>query len=730
MRTLVATLLLLPALALARPVASGRVVDGLTGAPIPDATVSLIGTLHHGATDAAGRFAFRGAEGFEWVAIDAEGYGARETRLGVDARLWPLHVDDAEVEAWFEARDRPAMDSDDLGDPDLTDAARAWIAAARGLPGAEPPPTVGRFKVGELTPPATIRIYRRGPENNSCQGRVDVIPLEEYVRGVVPHEWIPSWHQESLNAGAVAARGYGWGWILRGGKYDCADLDDTTRSQVYRDDRDARGDAAVENTRGQGIHRDGEFLASEYSAENGDPTDFGVAEPLCSGRARNGHGRGMCQWGTQRWATQRDQNYVWMVEHYFPGATVSSPEAPRPNLTLRQALARVDPQPCADPAGTYDCADFVPDGRSAGLFDLYVGQRVDLTVEIANEGAAPAPANTTLAVTLPAGLLALDATEAPGAVGGADPVTIEVGPIGPGERRSVRLTLRGAGYSVPTGQPARVRSWVRRAGDIYDKPTWDAAPAVNEGQTFNGGDLRTQAELDVFDPAGWTFEGGDAALVEGWRGVRDVSALTVDGGALRVAGAGAAPTLDGPWAPLDADAYGAVEVALDPARRARLYWRAAGEDFADARSAEVVDGRAEVAGAPGWRGPLQQLRLAIDGAGETRIDAIRLVAAAPPLVPDADVPPAPANDAGPPPAPIDDLGAPFQPPPVDARVPSPARDAGPGGAFDDAFVPRAPGANSRATGVSSDGGCDTSGDGPAPLWLMLLLIAPATRRRR
>ena len=101
--------------------------------------------------------------------------------------------------------------------------------------------------------PASIRIYRRGPENNSCEGRVDVIPLEEYVRGVVPHEWIPSWHPESLRAGAIAARSYAWGWILAGGKYDCADLDDTTRSQVYEETRNARADVAVMETTGVGI---------------------------------------------------------------------------------------------------------------------------------------------------------------------------------------------------------------------------------------------------------------------------------------------------------------------------------------------------------------------------------------------------------------------------------------------------------------------------------------------
>ncbi len=40
-----------------------------------------------------------------------------------------------------------------------------------------------------------------------------------------------------LKAGAVAIRTYAWYWVNAGGKYDCADIDDTTASQVYKDAR-------------------------------------------------------------------------------------------------------------------------------------------------------------------------------------------------------------------------------------------------------------------------------------------------------------------------------------------------------------------------------------------------------------------------------------------------------------------------------------------------------------
>lgn len=172
--------------------------------------------------------------------------------------------------------------------------------------------------------PATIRVWRRAVDgsSDSCSGRVDEIPFEKYVRGVLPHEWIPSWDAEALKAGAVAIRTYAAAWVVSGGKYDCADLDDTTASQVYKDDFQAATDAAVKATEGVYVVKDGELVFAEYSAENGDPTAFGVDEPLCSGQPLNGHGRGTCQWGTQRWASQQGKTYDWIVTHYYPGASL------------------------------------------------------------------------------------------------------------------------------------------------------------------------------------------------------------------------------------------------------------------------------------------------------------------------------------------------------------------------------------------------------------------------
>src|SRR5688572_26192026 len=173
-------------------------------------------------------------------------------------------------------------------------------------------------------PPATIRVWRRGLDGStaSCSGRVDVIPFEKYVKGVLPHEWIRSWHSESLKSGAIAIRTYAASWVRNGGKYTCADLDDTTASQVYKDEFFAVTNSAVEATASTFVMKNGVPVFAEYSAENGHPTATGISDSVCAGRTRFGHGRGTCQWGSQRWASQQAKSHVWILQHYYPGSTV------------------------------------------------------------------------------------------------------------------------------------------------------------------------------------------------------------------------------------------------------------------------------------------------------------------------------------------------------------------------------------------------------------------------
>lgn len=66
---------------------------------------------------------------------------------------------------------------------------------------------------------------------------INVLDLEEYLRGVVPSEMPASWHLEALKAQSVAARSYAWAHINRGSKWSrCEgyDLVPDTRDQVYK----------------------------------------------------------------------------------------------------------------------------------------------------------------------------------------------------------------------------------------------------------------------------------------------------------------------------------------------------------------------------------------------------------------------------------------------------------------------------------------------------------------
>lgn len=196
------------------------------------------------------------------------------------------------------------------------------------------PPNLGTLAF--TAPPKTIRVWRRSldPNGTSCTGQVDVIGLEDYVKGVLPHEWITSWKDESLRAGAVAIRTYASAWVAKGGKYTCADLCDTTYSQVYKPSTNPVTNLAVDATKDQVLLKSGSLVFAEYSAENGPYPTFGGQTvddtATCSGQTVKGHGRGMCQWGTQRWAL-KGNDYKWMALHYYPGATLWLPPVVSPD---------------------------------------------------------------------------------------------------------------------------------------------------------------------------------------------------------------------------------------------------------------------------------------------------------------------------------------------------------------------------------------------------------------
>jgi len=176
--------------------------------------------------------------------------------------------------------------------------------------------------------------------------------LENYCKHSLPAEWIASWAtyvggSNSLNAGAVAVRTYAVGYVNspRGTNHDICS---TTSCQVYDPTRSSTfTDRAVDFTSGCVMINANNAIPrglTEYSAENnqlgmpcGDgftaPTGGCLADPVCSGEPEFGHGRGLCQWGSIRWASglklpdgtnngslngHPRQNWEWILNHYYP----------------------------------------------------------------------------------------------------------------------------------------------------------------------------------------------------------------------------------------------------------------------------------------------------------------------------------------------------------------------------------------------------------------------------
>lgn len=101
---------------------------------------------------------------------------------------------------------------------------------------------------------------------------VNVIRLEDYLRGVVPGEMPTSWDMEALKSQAVVARTYALATRSRGGAYD---LFPDTRSQVYRGvvAEQSRSDAAIRDTAGEVVEYNGNIAITYYFSTSGGETE-------------------------------------------------------------------------------------------------------------------------------------------------------------------------------------------------------------------------------------------------------------------------------------------------------------------------------------------------------------------------------------------------------------------------------------------------------------------------
>jgi stage II sporulation protein D len=117
---------------------------------------------------------------------------------------------------------------------------------------------------------------------------INAVPVDQYVKGVIPNESPASWPQAALRAQAVASRSYALSVQVHGNGFD---LYDDTSSQVYDglESETAASNRAADATRGQVVTYGGKIAQTYFSACSGGHTEsvqnvfFGPAVPYLVG---------------------------------------------------------------------------------------------------------------------------------------------------------------------------------------------------------------------------------------------------------------------------------------------------------------------------------------------------------------------------------------------------------------------------------------------------------------
>lgn len=286
--------------------------------------------------------------------------------------------------------------------------------------------------VARLAAMPDVEIQEAGPTIRLLleDGTVQVMPVEEYLRSVVPAEMFASWPEEALKAQAVAARSYAM-YAIQNPRHPNADLcTDAAHCQAYNPGRiHAASDEAVRATEGQVIQYQGQTANALYSAncgghtlgnEDAFATDRGAPPPVPYLRPvpcinpgpKNGHGVGLCQWGAHDMA-ERGDGYETILTHYYTDVQVTSgleldmgiirgtvyDQANRALANVRLRLSREgwsgETVSGPDgrytftslPAGTYSLQAIDYDARRDGLA-LAPGQELimDLMIQLPSEG--------------------------------------------------------------------------------------------------------------------------------------------------------------------------------------------------------------------------------------------------------------------------------------------------------------------------------------------------------
>ncbi|MSP14532.1 MAG: SpoIID/LytB domain-containing protein [Chloroflexi bacterium] len=303
---------------------SGQVTDMASGQPVARATIQVLAFTTK--TNAQGFYHFDLAPAAYDIRAVAQGYiGMTYTGYNLPDRGGQLNL--------AMVPEHPSPDQDELIYQKLVqmpDMQQLDKITANGNP---VDPLVST--VTDL--PNTVRVLM-------TDGTIVRMNMDEYLRGVIPSEMPPNWPMEALKAQAVAARTYA---ATRRISPD-ADVDTTTRSQVWQPIHYDTTDQAIRVTHGVAVRYNNNLISALFFASCPGHTRNsedvfsnyvaylrGVACPH-QGNGYYGHGVGLCQQGSRDLALQ-GKNYLEIVHWYYTGVQVDGPTPPgltQPQVTL------------------------------------------------------------------------------------------------------------------------------------------------------------------------------------------------------------------------------------------------------------------------------------------------------------------------------------------------------------------------------------------------------------
>ncbi len=310
---------------------SGSVLDASTGQMLADAEIFINGE-RAGITNASGQFSLSIALKADYlmadIVVSRAGYGSwtmTQTALfpGVTRLLDPIALGAGPVtvegginpaEALYTEADlaaRQQLQRSVPFDPE------AYLPQGRDavVSHFEVPLTI---KVG-ITPHIHCHEWIRAGQPVTEVVEMD---LKQYVKNVLPNEWISSWHPQSLMAGAMAAKTFAWyKIILPSYRPKGADVVDNTCDQVFiRNSRRDTTDAAVDATWHYRLSRNNRIFEIHYLAYDRQCANQPTWE--CMG-----------QWDSR---DKAEAGWTWqaLLHHYYNPSVIDVTTSIPPNTNL------------------------------------------------------------------------------------------------------------------------------------------------------------------------------------------------------------------------------------------------------------------------------------------------------------------------------------------------------------------------------------------------------------